>query len=484
MKNLFIILCICVIAPSMAQVSMEKVLVEMGTATWSMDCASEVAIIQQMQEEGLEIKVINYHLNDAFANQYANQRASYYNMQTVPFPVIGGQEVIPGDYDSYLAAYNQSHNNPSSFTLSATGHFEDDTLVLSVSINKVAAYESDSISLLLTFTESNIAFPWQGLEEVHDVERIIAPDAAGIDLDFSSSNSIELEERILFDRNWDPAQMDMIAFIQNDTSKAILQTHSLSITDFAPLPAHAFFQVVDTIICQETGVHFENNSTGDIEYIHWFFEGGNPAESSEFEPFVDYHEEGVYDVKLVVSNSVSTDTTYIDDFIHVKPLPEMSIDIFPEFCHYHFAYEMIEGQPDGGHYFGDFVDSGYFHPEAAGIGIHSIYFTYQNPQSLCSDTLSQDAEVFLCESIGEVSLSNNLYVSNKGNTIHVSLSNLNNDHINEIQAFDLQGRLLYSLRDLPKSTQKTMFILKEYNPFIILHVHSTKQVLTLKYKMD
>jgi len=199
---------------------------------------------------------------------------------------------------------------------------------------------------------------------------------------------------------------------------------------------------------------------------------------------VGYHEEGIYDVKLVVSNSISTDTTYIDDYIHVKPLPEMSFDIFPEFCHYHFAYEIIEGHPEGGHYFGDFVDSGYFHPEAAGIGVHSIYFTYQNPQSLCSDTLSEVAEVFLCESIEEIKPSNFLYVSNKGNTIQISISNEFDDHINEIQAFDLQGKLLYALRDLPKSTQNIKFILKEYNSLIILHVHSTKQVHTLKYKMD
>ena len=163
----------------------------------------------------MDISVINYHLNDPFANQYANQRASFYNMQTVPFPLIGGQEVIPGDYDSYIAAYNLSLNSPSSFILSAGGYFVDDTLVLTINIDKIAEYESDTLSLLIAFTESDIAFQWHGQSEVNDVERIMAPNAAGNDLDFSSSNSIELEERILFDRNWDPAHMDKFVVFLN-----------------------------------------------------------------------------------------------------------------------------------------------------------------------------------------------------------------------------------------------------------------------------
>lgn len=472
---------------SIAQVNMEKVLVEMGTATWSSDCAAEVALIDQMIEDGLDISVINYHLNDPFANQYANQRASFYNMQTVPFPLIGGQEVIPGDYDSYIAAYNLSNNSPSSFILSAGGYFVDDTLVLTINIDKIAEYESDTLSLLIALTESDIAFQWHGQSEVNDVERIMAPNAAGNDLDFSSSNSIELEERILFDRNWDPAHMDLIIFIQNDTSKKILQTHTLALTMFAPLPVHAFFQVEDTILCQENALPFENLSTGDVEYIHWFFEGGTPEESSDFEPLVTYNEEGVFEVKLVVSNSISTDTNLIEDYIHVKPLPEMSYDIFPEFCHYHFAYALIEGQPEGGQYFGSYVDSGYFHPAAAGVGIHTIYYSYQNPQSLCGDTISQNAEVFLCESIEENLLSqepSGILISNQGNTIQVSISDDFENEIHGLQAFDLQGKRLFYMDDFPKSEKFLQFMLETYNPIIILHVHSSKNLYTLKYKLD
>lgn len=487
MKNLFMIVFSCLFATSMAQVNMDKVLVEMATATWSLDCASEVAMIEQMQNDGLNISVINYHLNDPFANQYANQRAAFYGIQEVPFPIIGGQIVIPGDYDSYLTAYNQSNNTASPFIISADGNFVEDTLILSVTIEKVSNYESDTISLLLAFTESDIVFQWHSLSKVNDVERIIAPNAEGASLDFSSSNTIELEERILFDRNWDPSNMDLVAFIQNDTSKKVLQTYSLALTNFAPLPVHAFFQVEDTIICQETSVQFENLSTGDIENTHWYFEGGTPEESTDFEPLVTYHTEGDFQVRLVLSNSVSTDTNLINNYIHVKPLPDISFDILPEFCHYHYAYALIEGHPEEGQYSGSFVDSGYFHPEAAGIGIHPIYFSYQNPQSLCSDTIIQNAEVFLCESIEETlneTESIPLLISNENNIICVSFSENFDDKIQQIQVFDLQGKLIYSLQDIPKSSKNIKFPLEAYNPLLILHVHSTKKIYTIKYKMD
>lgn len=487
MKNLFIIIFSCLWATSMAQVNMEKVLVEMATATWSNGCASEVAMIEQMQNEGLNICVINYHLNDPFANQYANQRAAFYGIQEVPYPIIGGQVVMPGDYDSYLTAYNESNNTPSSFIISADGNFVEDTLILSVTIQKIADYESDTISLRLAFTESDIAFQWHDLLEVNDVERIMAPNAAGLPLDFSSSNTIELEERILFDRDWDPANMDLVAFIQNDTSKKVLQAYSLALPNFAPLPVHAFFQVDDTILCRKTSVQFENLSTGDIENTYWYFEGGTPEESTDFEPLVTYHTEGDFQVRLVLSNSVSTDTNLINNYIHVKPLPEISFDILPEFCHYHFAYALIEGHPEGGQYSGSFVDSGYFHPEAAGPGIHPIYFSYQNPQSLCSDTIAQDAQVFLCESIEESFNRKErtpLHITNENNTITITFSEDFDDEIQQIQVFDFQGKLIHSLQDIPKSSKNIKFPLNAYKPLLILHVHGTKKIYTLKYKMD
>jgi len=487
MKNLLIVILFSVFSATIAQVDMEKVLVEMGTATWSLECATELAILEQMEAQGLNFSVINYHLNDPFANQAANIRASYYNMQAVPHPVIGGFSVIPGDYDSYLAAYHQSNGQSSSFTLSSMGHFEDDTLVLNISVDKIFDYESDAISLYIAFTESDIAFDWQGQNVVHHVERTLAPSASGIDLDFSSSNSIEIEERILFDRNWDPANMNLLIFIQNDTSKSILQTQSKLITHFAPLPVHAFFQVEDTMICAESTLQFENHSTGDIEYLRWFFEGGTPEESSDPQPVVYYEEEGIFDVKLVLSNSISNDTNHIDDYIHVKPLPEMTFNLLPEFCHNHIAYELTEGQPEGGQYYGSFVDTGYFHPQSAGIGTHTLFYQYQNPQTLCGDTITQDALVFLCESIQDpipFDTQNPINISNTGRTIHLSISPFSNIEFKDIQVFNLEGKLLYSSSQFPNSKKNIKFRLNQYNPIILVHVLSNKNLHTFKYKMD
>lgn len=49
----------------------------------------------------------------------------------------------------------------------------------------------------------------------------------------------------------------------------------------------------------------------------WYFEGGNPAISSEINPTVSYASEGTYDVKLVVSNFAGKDSIIKTEFIHI-----------------------------------------------------------------------------------------------------------------------------------------------------------------------
>ena len=468
-----------------SQIPMEKVLVELGTATWSSACANEVQMINQMKDDDLQISIINYHLNDPFANQYANQRASFYNIQNLPFSVIGGKEVIIGDYTSYLSYYNESFNTSSSFSISSAGHFSEDTLILNLSIEKIANYESDTISLYLAITESNIEIEWQGLTEVNEVERIMSPNGNGEALDFSNSSILNFTKKILFSSDWNPQNMEMIAFIQNDTSKDILQCHAQSIPNFAPLPVHAIFKVEDTLACVNQTVSFQNLSTGDVESIQWLFNGGNPSSSTDYHPNIQYNEAGVYDVSLAVSNSISTDTLVISDYMYIQELPEISLSAFPEFCHNEVYYQLTEGSPFGGNYFGLFVDTGYFHPETAGLGDHPIFYALQDEETGCSDTLSQNAHVYFCELIKEQSLNkkndfpfvisreiNNLILTKKTNAPYV---------INSIQIFTLEGKVLINNDSPTQGVKKYQFYLPSNNHPIIIRVLTPNEVFKSKY---
>lgn len=469
MKRVFTFLIWLISFSAFSQVSTEKVLIEMGTATWNNACASEVAILEELKDQGLDIAFINYHLNDPFANIYSNSRASYYNIQSVPYPVVQGEHIANGELQNYLDAYEEAISQNSSFVISASGSFLGDTLFVEVSVQKVADYESDKIKLQVALVESNIAYEWLQNNEVDDVERSMAPDAEGSTLDFSSFDTQNINLEILMDEDWNPAEMDLVTFVQNDTSHQVLQCHSLSLTEFAPLPVHAFFQVDDTLICRKDMVSFENFSTGDVESYEWHFEGGTPETSTEINPIVKYNEAGVFDVQLIVSNSISLDTSLKLDYMEVQELPAISFDPLPDFCDDDPPYLLTEGWPEEGNYFGLFVDTGYFHPMTAGSGEYTVYFAYQDEESLCSDTLSQLAIVDLCNTVNETTESENIRWFWSNNKLHLQQKFSSSVSSAQILIYNLQGQEIKNTRfsdrneivmDIPPQLQCFVLVLK------------------------
>ncbi|NOR86379.1 MAG: hypothetical protein GQ527_02095 [Bacteroidales bacterium] len=485
-KQLFVLFVVLAQFYTVAQVPMEKVLVEMGTATWNAACASEVQIINQMKDNGLQISVVNYHLNDPFANQYANQRASYYNIQNLPFPVVGGQLAEIGNYDDYLSLYNESFNTPSSFSISANGQFSEDTLILDVSIEKLAAYESDLITVYLAITESNIEVEWQGLDEVNEVERGMAPDGNGLNLDFSNTSIVNVSGKILFERDWNPENMELVVFIQDDTTNQILQCHSQLVPNFAPLPVHAFFQLEDTLSCLHEYVVYQNLSTGDVENVQWYFSGGTPNESNDYNPQIQYNETGAFQVELIVSNSISSDTLRIAEYINVRALPTVTFNLLPDFCHNQIIYQLTEGSPEGGNYFGLFVDTGYFHPEESGLGSHPIHYTYMDSETGCSDTLDQDAMVYFCESLNELSenpLEFPFHISKSSNSLLFQEKPNNSIPINKLQIYSIKGDLLFEKSFTANEEKGAYFLTSLNNPLLIIRVLTLEKTYLFKYQL-
>ncbi len=79
----------------------------------------------------------------------------------------------------------------------------------------------------------------------------------------------------------------------------------------------AAFEVSETTIPTFCTLQFENTSSGlNNEYL-WTFEGGDPTTSTEEDPEVLYETPGVFDVELIVTNEVGSDTLKYDDMITV-----------------------------------------------------------------------------------------------------------------------------------------------------------------------
>lgn len=131
-----------------------------------------------------------------------------------------------------------------------------------------------------------------------------------------------------------------------------------------------------TEICQYDMVSFTDVSSGDITSWNWTFEGGDPATSTEQNPVVTYNETGSFDVTLEVSDGTETDVMFLEDYITVEMTPPVMLSPFNNVGLNQPAFELTGGSPAGGVYSGPGVTNNWFDPVVAGLGDHTITYTY------------------------------------------------------------------------------------------------------------
>lgn len=87
-----------------------------------------------------------------------------------------------------------------------------------------------------------------------------------------------------------------------------------------PLAPVAGFSANNTTGCTPFTVNFTNLSVGANTY-NWTFQGGTPGTSTAQNPSVVYATAGVFDVTLIVSNAIGSDTLTLDNYITVNTAP-------------------------------------------------------------------------------------------------------------------------------------------------------------------
>lgn len=73
--------------------------------------------------------------------------------------------------------------------------------------------------------------------------------------------------------------------------------------------------------CSPITVQYNALQNAGTTYL-WQFEGGNPSSSTEASPFVVYQDSGVYDVMLIVTNALGSDTSAFDNYINLNDVPQ------------------------------------------------------------------------------------------------------------------------------------------------------------------
>ncbi|MBN1340313.1 MAG: PQQ-binding-like beta-propeller repeat protein [Bacteroidales bacterium] len=160
----------------------------------------------------------------------------------------------------------------------------------------------------------------------------------------------------------------------------------------------ADFNADNTTVCEGETVNYEDNSSGNVVSWEWLFEGGTPSSSQQQNPSVVYNTAGIFDVTLTVYDGAGYATLTREDFILVNPLPAVSFSDLPDFCLDDPPYLLGEGSPAGGEYSGPGVMNGYFYPDIAGAGSHTLIYTYSDENG-CENSASQTVWVEECTGI-------------------------------------------------------------------------------------
>ncbi|MEX2591048.1 MAG: SprB repeat-containing protein, partial [Chitinophagales bacterium] len=109
----------------------------------------------------------------------------------------------------------------------------------------------------------------------------------------------------------------------------------------------------------------------------------------------------------------------------VRPLPVIDVASFGNICLDADPLVLTQGTPAGGTYFGTGVSAGEFDPANAGLGTHTIYYTYTDPVYSCTDTSSNTIEVRPLPEIALDTIINVTCFSLEDAEIQISASNGN-----------------------------------------------------------
>lgn len=213
------------------QINKNVVIVEIGTGTWCSFCPGAAMGADELVENfSNNVAIIENHGGDAYQISASSSRNSYNNAEYFPTATFNGQsEIVGGDhnnslYPDYLPKYNSAISQMTSFNLTMDiMPVSDNTFNVTLTIDKIFDYTGTNLVVQLALTESHIEEFWQGQTELNFVNRGMFPSASGTTLDFSSETQQIVNYTVNIDSNWDTEKCELVAFVQDNTSKEVLQ---------------------------------------------------------------------------------------------------------------------------------------------------------------------------------------------------------------------------------------------------------------------
>lgn len=157
-------------------------------------------------------------------------------------------------------------------------------------------------------------------------------------------------------------------------------------------------------------------------------------------------------ITVTANNSCGSSTPQTVN-VTVNPLPNVTYIQSPNIvCSGSPSITLSAGSPSGGTYSGNGVTGNSFNPTTAGVGTHTIIYSYTDVNS-CSDTAIQQIQVNICTSINENSINDiKIYPNPFDDVINILLK----DNNQSLEIFNVLGEKVITLEMKQTKTQIDM----------------------------
>jgi len=304
---------------SQAQVPRKYVVVEIGTGTWCPNCPAAARGADDLVANGQHVAVIENHNGDSYTHSTSNTRNSYYGITGYPTAVFdGGAQVVGGSYggnmySSYLAKYNTAIAEMSDFTVDLSYEKTGTTYDVTIVLDEPGSYAGTNLKVRLALTESHIHQNWQGMTELDFVNRAMYPTVNGTAY---SGGSETINISFTPNASWNTNECELIAFIQDETTKKVLQADKISLLQPVGTNNVTLMELDAADICGSVTpiLKMNNLGTDDITSLSIDYSINSGAETGNvsWTGLIPFNEINYIPLDIPVSNVLENNTIDLD----------------------------------------------------------------------------------------------------------------------------------------------------------------------------
>ncbi|MBM3436436.1 MAG: T9SS type A sorting domain-containing protein, partial [Bacteroidetes bacterium] len=257
-----------------------------------------------------------------------------------------------------------------------------------------------------------------------------------------------------------------------------VETSTVSLSDYitvSTIPGTAPAPTGVTLVCASGGNStYSTTGLAGITQYDWILDPASAGTitSTTASATVYWSMGFLGDVTLKVAGENNCGTGNYSDVLNItRYLPEVTLEPFEMVCLTWPAFELTGGMPEGGVYSGSGVANGWFDPASAGLGTHTITYTYEDVNG-CENFASETILVDPCTGIEDFSDNTEVSIYPNPNSGSFSLKvNLSGDQSVSLRIFNTLNEIIWvNDKEVLGSNYTTNISFDNY-PYGIYYLH-------------